>query len=69
MLRLVYFACRCPVRPNPIGMTTVKVTERKWEYTQRFKGYQMSWMEDLIDIKPYTPPYDAVEGKEITPIG
>ena len=22
------FACRCPWRPNPIGMTTVKVVER-----------------------------------------
>lgn len=22
------FACRCPWRPNPIGMTTVKVIER-----------------------------------------
>ena len=55
------FACRCPWRPNPIGMTTVKVIERNGNIL-RVKGLDVLDGTPLIDIKPYTPPYDAVEG-------
>ncbi|NOG42559.1 MAG: hypothetical protein HND38_13825 [Planctomycetes bacterium] len=55
------FACRCPWRSNPIGMTTVKVIERNGN-TFKVKGLDVLDGTPLIDIKPYTPPYDAVEG-------
>ena len=54
------FACRCPWRPNPIGMTTVKVIERNGNVL-KVKGLDVLDGTPLIDIKPYTPPYDAVE--------
>ena len=54
------FACRCPWRPNPIGMTTVKVIERNGNIL-RVKGLDVLDGTPLRDIKPSTPPYDAVE--------
>lgn len=55
------FACRCPWRPNPIGMTTVKVMERAGNVLT-VKGLDVLDGTPLIDIKPFTPPYDSVEG-------
>ncbi|GAN34772.1 MAG: hypothetical protein DYG83_12520 [Candidatus Brocadia sp. AMX2] len=42
-------------------MTTVKVIERNGN-TFKVKGLDVLDGTPLIDIKPYTPPYDAVEG-------
>ena len=55
------FACRCPWRPNPIGMATVELLERNGNIL-KVKGLDVLDGTPLIDIKPYTPPYDAVEG-------
>ena len=54
------FAYRCPWRSNPIGMTTIKVIERNGNIL-KVKGLDVLDGTPLIDIKPYTPPYDAVE--------
>ena len=54
------FACRCPTRPNPIGITTVKLLERKGNKI-KVKGLDVIDNTPIIDIKPYTPQYDKVE--------
>ena len=51
------FACRCPQRPNPIGITTVKLLERKDDKII-VKGLDILDGTPIIDIKPYWPQYD-----------
>ena len=46
------FATRHPDRPNPIGLTTVQLLERKGNIL-RVKGIDMIDGTPLIDIKPY----------------
>ncbi len=48
------FSTRSPHRPNPIGMTVVKVIERK-ENILRVSGVDMIEGTPILDIKPYTP--------------
>ena len=43
------FACRCPPRPNPIAMTTVKLMERDGN-TIRVKGLDIIDGTPIIDI-------------------
>lgn len=60
------FACRCPYRPNPIAVTTVRLV--------RIEGLELV-VEGLdavngtpvIDIKPYTPRMDAAVGEVRVP--
>lgn len=52
------FASRCPHRPNPIGMSLVKL-ERIEGSTVFFIGGDMVDETPVIDIKPYIPAYDA----------
>jgi tRNA (adenine37-N6)-methyltransferase len=58
------FACRCPARPNPIGITTVELlrTERN---KVKVKGLDVINNTPIIDIKPYTPQYDEVKDVKI----
>jgi len=58
------FACRCPPRPNPIAITTVKLVERKGNKI-RVKGLDILDGTPIIDIKPYWPIYDNVEDGRI----
>ena len=58
------FSCRCPPRPNPIGVTTVELLERK-ENRIRVKGLDILDGTPVIDIKPYWPVYDKVENAKI----
>lgn len=58
------FACRCPVRPNPIGITTVKILERR-DNKIRVKGLDVIDNTPIIDIKPYTPQYDKVKDVKV----
>lgn len=58
------FACRCPQRPNPIGMTTVKLIERQ-ENKIKVKGLDILDKTPVIDIKPYWTKYDKVVGEKI----
>ncbi len=57
------FACRCPQRPNPIGITTVKLIGRRGNKL-KVKGLDILDRTPIIDIKPYWPQYDKVaDGK------
>ena len=58
------FACRCPQRPNPIGITTVKlISHRKNKI--KVKGLDVLNGTLIIDIKPYWPQYDKVIKEKI----
>lgn len=52
------FATRSPVRPNPIGITTVKLIERKAN-TLIVEGLDAIDNTPVIDIKPHIPFYDS----------
>lgn len=48
------FSTRSPHRPNPIGLTVVKVIERKGNMV-KVSGVDMIDGTPILDIKPYTP--------------
>ena len=48
------FSTRSPNRPNPIGLTIVKVIERKGNIL-KVAGVDMIEGTPILDIKPYTP--------------
>lgn len=48
------FSTRSPHRPNPIGLTIVKVIERR-ENILKVSGVDMIDRTPILDIKPYTP--------------
>ena len=55
------FSCRCPERPNPIANTTVKLLEHN-KNKIKVKGLDVLDKTPVIDIKPYWPQYDKVDG-------
>ncbi len=48
------FSTRSPHRPNPIGLTVVKVVARKGNMLH-VKGIDMIEGTPILDLKPYTP--------------
>jgi tRNA-Thr(GGU) m(6)t(6)A37 methyltransferase TsaA len=54
------FATRHPNRPNPIGISTVKLLERKGNIL-KIKGMDVLDETPLVDIKPYVPRFDERE--------
>ena len=58
------FACRCPHRPNPIAITTVRLVEHKGNKI-KVKGLDILDGTPVIDIKPYWPQYDKVDNGKI----
>ncbi|MBI2580024.1 MAG: tRNA (N6-threonylcarbamoyladenosine(37)-N6)-methyltransferase TrmO [Candidatus Aenigmarchaeota archaeon] len=58
------FACRCPRRPNPVAITTVKLMGRKGNRIT-VKGLDVLDGTPVIDIKPYWPQYDKVDKEKI----
>ena len=54
------FATRAPVRPNPIGMSIVKLKSVDGNII-RFEGADMLDGTPLLDIKPYTARFDRFE--------
>jgi len=48
------FATRSPHRPNPIGLTTVKIIERQGNII-KVAGIDMFEGTPILDLKPYTP--------------
>lgn len=54
------FATRAPRRPNPIGMTVVRL-ERVEGRTLHVRGVDMLDGTPLLDIKPHVPTFDAPE--------
>jgi tRNA-Thr(GGU) m(6)t(6)A37 methyltransferase TsaA len=53
------FATRAPSRPNPIGLTAVRVLGRDGA-TLRVEGLDMLDGTPVLDIKPYIPSADAM---------
>ena len=51
------FSTRAPSRPNPIGISTVKIVQIKGNIV-RFKGVDILNDTPLIDIKPFVPEFD-----------
>jgi len=51
------FATRYPVRPNPLGLSVVRVVDCK-ENKIDFLGADMLDGTPLLDIKPYVPEFD-----------
>jgi tRNA-Thr(GGU) m(6)t(6)A37 methyltransferase TsaA len=51
------FATRYPYRPNPIGISIVKLLSRK-ENSLTVEGIDTLDVTPLLDIKPYIPDFD-----------
>jgi tRNA-Thr(GGU) m(6)t(6)A37 methyltransferase TsaA len=58
------FSCRCPQRPNPIAMTTVRLIDHDGNKI-KVKGLDILNGTPIIDIKPYWPIYDDVKDGKI----
>lgn len=58
------FATRAPNRPNPIGLSVVKLLKRK-KNVLRVKGVDMLDGTPLLDIKPNVPAFDRREKTKI----
>lgn len=52
------FATRSPCRPNPIGLSVVRLLGRQGRVLQ-VAGVDMLDGTPLLDIKPYVPEFDA----------
>ena len=52
------FATRTPHRPNPLGVSTVRLVERKGNVLKVI-GLDVIDGTPVIDIKPYIPPLDS----------
>lgn len=58
------FTTRSPRRPNPIGISVVKLIERRGRILS-VKGIDAIDGTPLIDIKPYVPEFDENEKQEV----
>ncbi len=58
------FACRCPQRPNPIAITTVRLLGRRRNVLTVI-GLDVLDGTPVIDIKPYWPQYDKAGNAKI----
>lgn len=52
------FATRYPQRPNPIGLSVVRLLRREGTRLE-FEGADMLDGTPLLDIKPYVPDFDV----------
>jgi tRNA-Thr(GGU) m(6)t(6)A37 methyltransferase TsaA len=58
------FATRAPCRPNPIGLSAVRLV-RIEENVVHVDGVDMLDGTPLLDIKPYIPAFDAFQAERI----
>ncbi len=58
------FACRCPQRPNPIGVSAVEIIGIKGNVIT-VKGLDVIGDTPILDVKPYTPQYDVVPNAKV----
>ncbi|MDD1717432.1 MAG: tRNA (N6-threonylcarbamoyladenosine(37)-N6)-methyltransferase TrmO [Methanoregulaceae archaeon] len=56
------FATRAPRRPNPIGLSSVRLVAREGD-SLVVEGVDMLDGTPLIDIKPYIPAFDSYPGE------
>lgn len=52
------FATRAPCRPNPIGLSVVRLSGRR-DNVLNVKGIDILDSTPLLDIKPYVPEFDV----------
>lgn len=61
--RVGVFASRSPFRPNPLGLTSVKLEKIEWQTSRgpvlHVRGADMTDGTPILDIKPYVPYTDA----------
>ena len=62
------FATRYPCRPNPIGMSTVKLLSRQ-DTVLEIEGVDVLDGTPLLDIKPYVPGFDMKEKESVVRTG
>jgi len=60
------FASRSPNRPNPIGITTVRLLKRQGNVL-KVEGLDAIDGSPVIDLKPYIPGYDSVADGRVPP--
>ena len=64
--RVGVFACRSPFRPNPIGLSCVKLEEIGWRTAEgpviHVSGADLIDGTPILDIKPYLPSADCIPG-------
>ena len=60
------FATRSPKRPNPMGMTLVRLLQRRGNIL-RVEGLDAIDGSPVIDIKPYIPENDLVANAKVPP--
>lgn len=58
------FACRCPQRPNPIGISTAKIVGIK-DNAVTVLGLDVIGGTPILDIKPYTLQYDSAPDAKV----
>ncbi len=58
------FATRYPCRPNPIGLSIVRLIARH-DNVLEIEGVDMLDGTPLLDIKPYVPDFDARENVRV----
>jgi len=54
------FATRAPCRPNPLGLSLVRLVRREGRLLH-LSGVDVLDGTPLLDLKPYSPRYDSVE--------
>lgn len=59
LLQRGVFACRSPVRPNPLGVTTVKLVKIEGA-TLHVDGLDMMDGTPVLDLKPHSSGFDGV---------
>jgi tRNA-Thr(GGU) m(6)t(6)A37 methyltransferase TsaA len=64
MPELGIFAQRARHRPNPIGITTVKLLRRQGNRLS-VQGLDAINGTPVLDVKPYVPAYDAAESPRV----
>lgn len=57
------FSTRAPSRPNPVGLSLVRLTGREGNVLT-VRGLDILDRTPLIDIKPYVPEFDARPGSK-----
>ena len=60
--RVGVLATRSPFRPNPLGLTCVKIESLNADGSITVSGIDMKSGTEIYDIKPYLPHADIVEG-------
>ena len=61
------FATRAPKRPNPIGLSVVRLVQAEGRML-RVENIDVLDQTPLLDIKPYVPHFDAPETDSLAPV-